>query len=208
MEAALTIAVRWLLPALAASGLLLAFPSPGGSLGWVMMHLAAVVVFGLFLTMALGGYLTAKWFPDLGSLARRLAVAATLVLFATGTVALVTLASSAALRLEPSLQFLQLLSALDIAWAAGATALGLGLVAGRTAGWLGGSAVVAICLWSVWRYLDVVGFTPDGGWLVDGGAMWIYILPYDMMAAVIAIGSLIAGARTQTRQVATQPAQQ
>lgn len=60
MAAALTIAVRWLLPALAASGLLLAFPSPGGSLGWVMMHLAAVVVFGLFLTMALGGYHTMK----------------------------------------------------------------------------------------------------------------------------------------------------
>lgn len=171
MERALRDAVIWLLPALAASGLLLALPAPGGSLGWVMAHLAVVVGFGLLLTMALGRYLTAKWFSDFGALARRLAVAATLVLFATGVVALLTLASSAALRLEPSLQFLQLLSALDIAWAAGATALGLGMLAGRAAGWLGGFAVVAICLWSVWRYLDVVGFTPAGGWLVEREAM-------------------------------------
>jgi hypothetical protein len=195
MERALMDAVRRLLPALAASGLLLAVPAPGGSLAWVMAHLASVVIFGLVLTMALSRYLAATWFSDLGAIAQRLAVAGSLVLFATGTVALVTLASSAALRLEPSLQFLQLLSALDIAWAAGATALGLGMLAGRAAGWLGGSVVVAICLWSVWRYLDVVGFTPAGGWLVDGRAMWTYILPYDMGAALIAVGSLIAGAR-------------
>jgi hypothetical protein len=205
LEGALTTAVRWLLPALAVSGLLLALPSPGGSLGWVMLHLAIVVSFGLALTMTLGRYLGATWFPGLGALAQRLAVAATLVVLTTGTVALVTLASSAALRLEPSLQFLQLLSALDIAWAAGATALGLEMLAGRRAGWAGGITIVVICLWSVWRYLDVVGFTPTGGWLVDGRAMWTYILPYDMMAAAIAIASLTAGARTQVRTASHPP---
>jgi hypothetical protein len=205
MERALTTAVRWLLPALAVSGLLLAFPSPGGSLGWVMLHLAIVVTFGLALIMTLGRYLGATWFSDLGRFAQRLAVAATLVVLATGAVALVTLASSAALRFQPSLQFLQLLSALDIAWAAGATALGVEMLAGRRAGWAGGITIVAICLWSVWRYLDVVGFTPDGGWLVDGGAMWTYILPYDMMAAAVAIASLTAGARKQVRTASHPP---
>jgi len=123
------------------------------------------------------------------------------VVMATGTVALVTLASSAALRLDPSLQFLQLLSALDIAWAAGATALGLHLAFGKKAGWTGGLFVVAICLWSVWKYLDVVGFTPSGGWKVDGDAMWSYILPYDMMAAAIAITSLFLGSRLAVKRV-------
>lgn len=50
-----------------------------------------------------------------------------------------TLASSTALRLEPTLQFLQLLSALDIASVAGATALALEVLAGRRAGWAGGT---------------------------------------------------------------------
>lgn len=79
LEAALTTAVRWLLPVLAVSGLLLVFPSPGGSLWWAMVHLAMVVTFGLALTITLGRALEATWFSHMGALAQRLAVAATLV---------------------------------------------------------------------------------------------------------------------------------
>lgn len=196
LEAALSRSVRWLLPALAVTPLLLLLSQPGGSVGWVMAHLGAVVVFGLFLTMALQPLLDDAWFSHLSGIGRRLSSAASLVALATGAVALLTLASSAALRFDVSLQFLQLLSALDIAWAAAGTALGLGMRAGRRAAWAGGWFIVAICLWSIWRYLDVVGFTPEGGWLVDGQAMWTYILPYDMAAAAIAVTSLVLGARS------------
>lgn len=50
-------------------------------------------------------------------------------------------------------------------------------------------------MWSIWRYLTVVGFAPDGGWQVDGGALFTHVLPYDMAAATVAIVTLIVGAR-------------
>jgi hypothetical protein len=162
LETALSRAVRWLIPALVLTPALLAVPAPGGSIGWVMVHLGAVVIFGLIMTLTLGDLLADPWFTGLELFARSVASAASLVMLPTGAVALITLASSAALRLDPSLQFLQLLSALDITWASATAALGLQMRAGRGAAWLAGSGVVAVCLWSVWRYLDVVGFTPEG----------------------------------------------
>ncbi|CAN5791761.1 hypothetical protein BH23ACT5_BH23ACT5_22410 [soil metagenome] len=208
LEAALGQAVRWLVPPLVVTPLLLLTSVPANPMAWAMTHLGVVVLLGLVLAMSLGKLLDEPWFANLGPMARLVASATNRAMaLTTGVVALVTIASSAALRLEPSLQFLQLLSALDIAWAAGATALGLRMLFGPVTGWSGGLFIVAICLWSVGTYLHAVGFTPAGGWLVDGAAMWTYILPYDMAAAVIAISSLVAGSRRAARRdgVGTQP---
>ena len=57
-----------------------------------------------------------------------------------------------------------------------------------------------MCVWSIWRYLDQVGFTDSGGWLVDADALNRLVFPLDMAAAVIAIGSLWIGARHATAQ--------
>ena len=200
-------ALQWLIGGLLVAGASLALPVPGTDpLTWVMAQLTVVVVFGLALTMALADLVDRRWFSASSPLRAQMASTASVVILVTGTVALVTLASSAALRLDPSLQFLQLLSALDIAWAAGATALGVYMAFGRRAGWAAGSIIVAICLWSVWKYLDVVGFTASGGWKVEADAMWSYILPYDMMAAVIAVTSLTVGSRRKvTRDALSQP---
>jgi hypothetical protein len=56
---------------------------------------------------------------------RRLATTIGVIVIITGVTGLVTLASSAAMQYEPSLQFLQLLSALDIAWVVAGTTLAL-----------------------------------------------------------------------------------
>ncbi len=126
LEQTLVRTVQMLLPALMASILLLAVPSPEDPFWLFIVHLSALVAFGVVLAVRLVPLARSdEWF---GATAwpptrRSLAGAATLVIVVTGAVALLTLASSAALRLQPSLQFLQLLSALDIAWAAAVAAL-------------------------------------------------------------------------------------
>ena len=211
LEQAISQSVRWLVAGLLLTPLLLAAPTPHGSTPWILFHLSVIVAGGLALTMTLVRYLRDPWFPSLGPFGSHLASAASIVVLVTGVVGLVTLASSAALRLDPSLQFLQLLSALDIAWVVGATAIGASFLKGRPIGWIAGGMMVSVCVWSVATYLVAVGYTPSGGWLVDGEAMWRYILPYDMTAAVIAVTTLWFGARAmQSRddQPMAQPSPQ
>lgn len=132
-------------------------------------------------------------------MARRVAAGASIVALTTGVVALTTLASSAALRYEPSMQFLQLLSALDIAWATAATFVGVSWLWSRRAGAAAAAAVGALCIWSIWNYLRIVGFAPGGGWIVDGASLFRYVLPYDMAAAVVAVTAVVLGARRRAR---------
>jgi hypothetical protein len=210
LEQAISQAVRWLVAGLLLTPLLLAAPTPHTSTPWILFHLSVIVAGGLALTMTLVRYLRDPWFPALRPVGSLFASAASIVALVTGVVGIVTLASSAALRLDPSLQFLQLLSAFDIAWVVGATAIGATFLKGRSIGWIAGTMMVSVCVWSVATYLVAVGYTPSGGWLVDGEAMWRYILPYDIAAAVIALTTLGLGVRAQamrthTDQVMAQP---
>jgi hypothetical protein len=121
------------------------------------------------------------------------------VVLVTGVVALVTLASSAALRYPPSMQFLQLLSAVDIAWVVAAFVVGAGRAWGRAAAIVGGAVVGIVCVAAIWRYLDIVGFGPNGEWIVDGAELWRNVIPADMVAALTAIGVFAYGARRRSR---------
>lgn len=159
------------------------------------MHLSALVLFGLFLVRDLALSLNGTWLLWLGQFGRHVASGAAVVALTTGVVAVVTLSTSAALRFDASLQFLQLLSALDIAWVVAATLLGVRWLAGKVIGDLAGAMIGVVCVWSIWNYLQIVGFAEDGGWLVDGSAMLRYVIPYDIMAAVIATMALTTGAR-------------
>ena len=201
LERALVVTVRWLVPGLAASALLLAVPRPDDPFVTSMAHLSLLVLFGIALAVNLAALVDLDgWFSGWRPARRRMAAAATLVALDTGAVALLTLASSAALRYQPSLQFLQLLSALDIAWAGAAISIGAYLRWGtRTAAWIGGVILGVFCLFSIWRYLDVVGFTVDGGWKVSSSDLMIYVIPFDMVAAVVAVVMLWKGAHTGLR---------
>lgn len=198
LETAVARAAPYLVVGLVAAPLLLAVPLAWSRLFVTVAHLSIVVVFGLALTMRLSPLVESDWFRDLSwsAASLRLAGSIALVVIVTGVVALVTLASSAALRLQPSLQFLQMLSALDIAWAAGAVVVGgRRLWSGRSAA-IAGIAVGVVCVLSIWNYLRIVGFTEDGGWLLDGGELMRLVIPLDMAVAVVAGTVLYLGARS------------
>lgn len=171
------------------------------------LHLSAVVLLGLAAAVVLAPLADDTWFAGtgLGRLMRSLASAAGVVALVTGMVALVTLATSAALRFQPSLQFLQLLSALDIAWAAAAIVIGAYRWRGRAMAVVAGLLTGTVCIWSIWRYLDQVGFAEDGGWLLDGAELMRLVIPVDMVAGVVAIAVLVAGSRSRYRMEQPRP---
>lgn len=197
LEAAVVAAFPFLVGGLAVALVLLVVPSSWDLFGVFVAQLTALVVLGIAVTARLLGFTADEWyrFASWSARAKRLAGDVSLVVLVTGLVGLVTLASSAALRLQPSLQFLQLLSALDIAWAGAAIMIGAYRLWGRTASLAGGTVLGVFCVASIWNYLRIVGFTADGGWLLEGGQVMRLVLPFDMMAAVVAIVLLVAGSR-------------
>lgn len=195
IERALLWTIPWLIGGLAVA-LPLLFVDIGSNLFlWFTIQLSALVVFGLALTIRLMPLADERWFEAAGwSLRVRLvASGVSIVVLATGTVGLVTLATSAALRLDVSLQFLQLLSALDIAWAGAALVIGAHRAWGRTAAIMSGAVVGVVCVWSIWNYLNTVGFGPGGSWVVSGPDMMRLVIPFDMAAAVMAVAVFAYG---------------
>ena len=199
--------VGWLAVGLAPALPLLAVPSSDRLLLVATVHLSALVALGLATAWSLAPLADDTWFAGtaLSVEVRRLVSAAGVVALATGVVGLATLATSAALRLAPSLQFLQLLSALDIAWAGAAIVIGLRRWRGDAAAAAGGLALAVVCVWSIWRYLDRVGFAADGGWQVVGGQLMTLVIPYDMAAAAVAIAVLVIGTRRSQRTAQPSP---
>ena len=202
LEAALVAVTKWALVGSSLALPLLAVPSgfmTNNRLIVVTSHLTLLVFSAALLAMKLGPLLSAPWFGE-----RRHALlwsAVSLVALVTGYIALVTLATSAGLRYEPSLQFLQLLSALDVAWTASALGLGVLLLSGyRRSGLLAALVLDVICVLSIWNYLRVVGFDAAGGWLVSGRDLLTLVIPFDLAAATISVGALVAGARRRMAQ--------
>lgn len=185
--------------ALVATPLLLAV-NPGSLLRTFIIHLVVVVVFGLFVTVQLAPYLEPVWFSDRSAWRARWTTRAAAVALATGSVALVTLASSAALRFQPSLQFLQLLSALDIAWAVAALYLGVRVRTTEALARLLALILIGLCVYSIWNYLTLVGFTTQGGWLVDKDRLLTYVIPGDVAAAILALAALTWGTHPQAEE--------
>ena len=93
----------------------------------VIVHLSALVLLGLVAVIRLAPLAGNDWSFRFRCWASQPLPASgvSVVFLVTGMVGLVTLASSAALQYPPSLQFLQLLSALDIAWAGAALVIGI-----------------------------------------------------------------------------------
>lgn len=187
----------WLIGGLLASSALLLVPASADRRWDLIIHLCVLVLFSLTLTWRMPTIEVDSWFPQqTWPTARRFfAAAAALVVVVTGITALVTLASTAAMRYPPSLQFLQLLSALDIAWVVAGTTLAVRHLLGRIPALLAGGMMSVVCVLSILLYLAEVGLSSDGGWLVDGGQMLRLIIPFDVAAAVITLGLLAVASR-------------
>ncbi|MDF1594772.1 MAG: hypothetical protein P1T08_01560 [Acidimicrobiia bacterium] len=207
LEQALLRSLRWLMLGLAISPFLLLLPQPesGSLLTWSTLHVAMIVLLGFATMIDLSRYVDQPMFTSIrGDRLRRFTTAGSLVALDTGVVALVTLATSAALRLDPSLQFLQLLSTLDIAWSVAALYFGVRWLTGEWPARLSAGVLSVICIWSIWNYLRIVGFSDEGGWLIDGSALVRWVLPFDAMAALLALGSLGAAVRQPIAQRSPQ----
>ncbi len=197
LERALTGTLLWMTAGAAAAIPALLLPESEDPLFTVTAHLAVLVVFSIGLAFHLAPLGDEPWFAglEMGEEGRRALTWVSIIVMVTGATGLVTLATSAALRFDPSLQFLQMLSSLDIAWVTAALMLGLRRRIGPRAAAIGAIMLGVVCVWSIWRYLDIVGFTVDGGWLLDASQLNRLVLPYDMAAAVIAITAFSIGVR-------------
>lgn len=173
-------------------------PSDEGLYSYTLAHLAILQIITFAFAIEIGPLADLGWFESLRRpwLARVSAMVAAVVGFS----ALLTLASSAAARYDPSLQFLQLLSSLDIAWVVAGLYLGARALWGKRIAVVAGSLLLVACVVSIALYLDAVGFAADGGWLVDGAQMWRIVIPSDVMAAVITITTLLVAARRQSKE--------
>jgi hypothetical protein len=174
--------------------------TPGDSpLGWFIAQLVVLVAIGHAMTITVMNLGDEPWFEAMswGPVTGSIVSGIGLVVLVTGTVGLITLASSAALGFDPSLQFLQLLSALDIAWAG--AALTIGVYRAFSRGWAiaAGSMLGIICIWSIWNYLWIVGFGPGGSWIVSGPDLARYVIPFDIVAALLAVVFFLVGVRSQ-----------
>jgi len=195
-------------------GLVLSLPlllvTPGDSpLGWFTVQLVVLVSISHAMTITLLPLGDEPWFEatSWGPGMRSIASGVGLVVLVTGTIGLVTLASSAALRFDPSLQFLQLLSALDIAWAGAALTIGVYRMSSRAWAIAAGAFLGVVCVWSIWNYLSIVGFGPGGSWILSGPDLARYVIPFDVAAAVIAVVFFLLGVRKQV-QATEQPSPQ
>ena len=135
LERVLAVGLRrllyWVIP-LSIGMFLLPAPGPdNGLLLYNLAHLTLLQVATFLFAMEMASLTHEPWFTH----TRRpwLASTASLVAAVVGFSALLTLATSAAARYDPSLQFLQLLSSLDIAWVVAALFIGARLLWGAVA---------------------------------------------------------------------------
>lgn len=209
MERAVLAAGPYLVAGLGLSLPLLLVPGGGATSTIVVVHLTALVLLGIALAHRLapmadsGWFVEQKWSPFWRLVASGVGV----VIIVTGVVALVTLASSAALRYPPSLQFLQLISALDIAWATAAIMVGALRWWGRGVSLAAGVVVGVVCVWAIWNYLRVVGLGPNGEWIVDAGRLMRLVIPFDMIAAAVAVTVFAIGTRRRAQAIEQSRAQ-
>ena len=134
-----------------------------------------------------------------------LASVASLVAAVVGFSALFTLATSAAAGYDVSLQFLQLLSSLDIAWVVAVLYIGARKLWGNSTAVVLGSIILAACVASIALYLQTVGFTETGGWLIDGAAMYRIVISSDTVAAILSLTVLFAAVRSVQRTEQAKP---
>ena len=207
VERALTATLLWMTTGSVAAIPSFMIPQPDDPLLTVTVHLGLLVAFSIGLTFHLAPLADEPWFDGLtmGEDARRALTWVSVVVMVAGATGLVTLATSAALRYDPSLQFLQMLSSLDIGWAVAALTLGLRRRFGSQAAISGAVVLGVVCVWAIWRYLDTVGFSADGGWLLQASQLNRLVLPYDMGAAFVALAAFSLGVKRSRRSPVNRP---
>ncbi len=188
----------WTAAGVAAGFPALVIPQPADPRSTVVIHLAVLGAFLISLAFHLSVVADRPWFADtrLGPVGRRAAawvVAATAV---TASAATVAAATAVGLRYDASMQYLVVLGADAIALPSSLAVLGARRRFGGPAAAGIGAAVVGGVVWSLWRYLDVVGVGATGSWVVDGSRFGTIVLPVVAGALVVGLVLFTLGART------------
>ena len=177
----------------------LVLPAPVDPRLTVVIHLVVLGVFVIGLAFHLAPLSDEPWFSgrDLGVVGRRAVTWMTTVAAVTASAAAAAAAPAASLRYDPSMQYLVVLAADAVALPVAVAILGARRRFGTgpavvAAGVLGGAVV-----WSLWRYLDLVGVGGDGSWVVDGARFGSLVLP--VLAGSLGVGLLLftVGVRRQ-----------
>ena len=187
--------------------LVLFFPAPQGDglLAYALIHLTVLQIATFVFVLDMAPLADDPWFRQFKR--AWLASSASLVAAAVGFSALLTLATSAAARYDVSLQFLQLLSSLDISWVVATLYLGSRKLWGKPIAMVLASILIGACVLSIAIYLNTVGFTSNGGWLIDGAQMMRIVIPADTAAAVVALSVVLVASHRSTSPTA-QPSSQ
>lgn len=207
LEVILTVGLRRLLMwGIPLSVVTFLVPAPGpddGLLIYNLVHLTVLQIATFWLVLELAPLTDQPWFVP--TKRAWLASAASLIAAVVGFSALLTLATTATGRYAPSLQFLQLLSSLDIAWVVAAIYIGARELWGSRIGLILGSLTLLACVGSITLYLQTVGFTETGGWLVDVDAMFRIVISADTVAALLSLTILFTAARSVQRTEQARP---
>jgi hypothetical protein len=173
-------------------------PQPDDPLLTFLIHLTLIIAFSLGLVFHLAPLVDEAWFGglEMGEQGRRALTWIVAMTAVSGAAGGVSLATGAAIRYAPSLQFLLSLSALGITWVVAAAVLGARRRFGATAAVAVGLAMAAIAVGSLWRYFDDVGFSDGGGWLLDGAALLRLAVLAWVALAVAAVTLLSMGIRS------------
>ncbi len=171
--------------ALAAAGLFYPPPSGGGGLlAYFLAHLAMTMLAALWFVARAARHLDDPWFPH--SRRRWLASALSLLVLAAGLGAILGTVTAGFARYAPSLQHLLTLSALVIAGIVSALYLGGRRHWGTFPALIIGLAAILSGVGALAAYLNRVGFTPDGGWVLDGDALRQLVAPTTAVATLVA----------------------
>ncbi len=197
----------WATTGAAAAVPVLVLPAPEDPLLPATVHLSAVVLFSVALSFHLAGLVEEEWFTETGlsATARRALGGLWIVVLVAGAAGVVTSATAAAYRFDASLQYLQVLAALHAAWVEAAVVIGLQRRFGSRVAVAGALATAGVWVWSVWRYLDAVGFTSSGGWAVDGGEIARLVVPFGAGVGAVAVTLFAVGVRVDASSEGSSP---
>ena len=191
IETAALRTLLWATTGAAAAIPVLVLPQPDDPLFTAVVQLAIIAVYAVAMTLHLAALGDAPWFDGLaiGGRARRGLTWVMLVADVAGASAVTALATSAALRYQPSVQLLQLVSVIVVGVVVSASALGTRRRWGGAPALAMAAVLGAVLVWVMWRHLDTVGSTASGGWRVDGSVVRETVVPY-VAGAVVVAGAL------------------
>jgi len=175
----------------------LVVPQPEDPRATVVIHLALLAAFLLALTFHLAAVTDRAWFAGtrLGPVGRRAAAGVVAVAAITACAATVAAATAVGVRYDASMQYLLVLGADVIALPSSLAILGARRRFGGGVAAAIGAALAGVVVWAFWRYLDVVGVGPNGGWVVDGSRFGTIVLPVVAGALAVGLALFSLGAR-------------